>query len=75
MVVSLEGITYTEAKPTGSFVSESSTVVFTVPILSWNTLSLIMNTCARADKPRHRHKDMIEIIFLIIRHLRNSYVR
>ena len=65
MVVSFEGITYTEAKPTGSWVSESSTVVLISLILPWNTLSLMMNTCARADKHRHRHRDMMEIIFLI----------
>ena len=65
MVVSLEGITYTDAKLTGSLVRESRTVVLISLNLPWNTLSLIMITCALAQKPTHRHRDTAEKNFFI----------
>ena len=53
MVVSFEGVTYTEAYATGSLVSESRTVVRISLIRPLRTLSLMMKTCAFALTHKH----------------------
>ena len=65
MVVSLAGMTYTDANATGSFVSESSTVALMSLIRPWKMLSFKMNTCARAPRHTKRHKNSVEITFFI----------
>ena len=66
MTVSLDGITYTDAKATGSLVSESTTEALISAIRSVRTLSLMMNTCARAPRHRKRHRRNVGRTFFIV---------
>ena len=66
MVVSFDGTTYTEAKPSASFVRESTTVAVIRLILLLNRLSLMITTCARAAMLHAYNKTRIETNFFII---------